>query len=227
MTDEATKRARLRAVRQRLGDEVSPEAGALALYIEFTDALTAAGLSRALGEDFTADLRHAGRAGLAVFRTRGNQEMVVTDLDTGEITRKPDTSAANPTTMVQALLAALASEDSETAAQLARVSAADAESDQAPAPPVIAAASAALRNAVAGDRPGVRSCVARALADDSIYGEILRQLDRWSRGAAVDADVLRHADRASWQHAGFSADDPIVELCLPELGLSALERLQP
>lgn len=223
MTDAATRRQQLNAVRGRLSNNVTAVAGALAAYIEFTDALTAAGLSQALGEDGVPDLlRHAGRAGLLVFETRGSQDLVVTDLDTGETIRKPDTSAANPTTVVQALLAALASGDTETAASLAEVPPEDLQTDQAPAPPVILVVATALQRAAVGDRASVRRLTADPVRDASIYGEMLRQLDRWARGDAVDVDQLRHADTASWLDAGYAADDPIVLLGLPALGLSAL-----
>jgi hypothetical protein len=216
-------REQLRTVLDRLGPKV--EETPLAAYIQFTDALTAAGLSRALGQDCTKLLGLAARAGLVLFGTRGQLRLDVGELHSGRTGSQPDTSATNPTTMVQALYAALASADERSARELAQVPVEAFQSDQAPAPAIITTVAAALQAAVAGDRTAVTRLSSGAAGDEgaATYVEQLRQLRAWADRKSLDLAAVEAADRRSWRVAGRSDGDPLVLLCLPRLGLAALE----
>lgn len=228
----------LRDVRDRLQEEVSPEAGgALVAYLQLQDALTAAGLARGLDEDDDSVrqlLALAGVAAVAVFGA-GPVQMEVDDLAPGDVERQQDTSLTNPTTLLQGLHAALAVRHQEAAERLAALPPERYQSDQAPASELLTTTVRTLQLAARGDRHGVASAASdvaeRSLdatpdEDVTLVAQV-QALAAWAHGEPFDLDIVATAERVSWLAIGRDEDDPLVLLELPALGLAALPWTRP
>lgn len=224
MTDRAEREAELRAVRDRL--TVPAESGAdvaLTSYLRFRDALTAAGLARSLDAD-TAEVRElladAGAAALEVLNAPAGE---LGDLDTGG---RPDTSTANPLTLLYGLYAALAAGDATTASDLAVLPPGRYHTPQAQASELLDATALALQAAARGDRDQTARLAGEALSrsarDRGSYPSQLAALVSWATGKPANLDAVAAAGRAAAAERD-TEGDPVVQLELPVLGLGALE----
>jgi Immunity protein 49 len=212
-------RERLAATRARLADENVERDQAQAFW-SFGDALDAAGLAAAVGEDEDAVrelLRRAAREARDIFALRDTEE--------------PDTSATSPGTLVRALYSAAVAQDEEALEYLARLEPADYHSEQVVAGAVLESFAPVLQRAVTGADLAAH---ARAALEGWGQGDVgqrtwlaqLRALERLGErdrdgfGRAID-DVAE-AERAYARAAERDESDPELALALPVRGLRAL-----
>jgi hypothetical protein len=197
-----------------------PQAQVVA-YSAFGDALDAAGLARALGDEqrMRDRLADAANAGVRVFELVGTHRSSVTTLEEGVEETFVDTSATNPWTLLRALYAALAADEGQAVERLAAIDPAGLPGDQVIVSPQVLDVAQALRDVVRGDAPAAAVC-------NDAYWDV--QLDVLGRLASGDrdglADALERVGQVSdgyWRSAG-EGDMPEALLRLPELGLRAL-----
>jgi hypothetical protein len=234
---EARLARQLEAVLDRLRVEPTEESdGALTAALQFSDALTAAGLARGLGRDgdeVRQMLGPAAVAALGIFAGRGTQISEVGDLETGEVTQFADTSMANPDTLLQGIYAALAGGHDRAAELLSRLEEEEWHSDQVQASDLLDATAHALQRAAAGDREEATKVTRDALrrwdgatdADDRAFLAQLEALRCWGQGEPIEPalEKVARTHRAATSKRGRGRDHPETLLELPVLGLRALD----
>ncbi len=224
-------RERLARTLTRLGEEPSldpqdPNAQAVA-YMDFGDALEAAGFARALGDDdaMRTHLARAARMGAAVFELAGTLEASITAVPSGEEMTFVDTSAANPWTYVRAVYAAAASDEDAAADTLAALDPERLESDQVTVSAPVALVAHTLRARLRDEGEAVDVPADHDGAGDGLWLAQLRALDAIAEkdGNRFAAEIERvvDAEQQSARRRG-EASDPETLLHLPELGLRAL-----
>jgi hypothetical protein len=223
----------LAAARERLADD-SGEDGQAQAFWSFGDALDAAGLAAALGED-EAEVREllgrAAREAVDVFALRGTHVSEIREAP-GGTEEFVDTSATSPGTLVRALHSAAAAGDDDALEQLAGLDPEDYHSEQVVAGTVLESLAAVLQHAAAGGddlAERAREALEGWGEGDAGQRPLLAQLRALERlgegdqdGFEEALDAVAEADGAYQRSAGRNDADAKIALGLPVRGLRAL-----
>jgi hypothetical protein len=228
VSDDDLRRTLLAEAEGRLRDyepRLREDPDQVVAYFAFGDALRAAGLARALGDEsrMRAHLARAAQVAVQVFELTGTAVSSVTTLPGGDEETFVDTSATNPSTLIRALYAALASGDEGAIEALAGIDPEALPDEQVKVSDRLLGVASALTRVARGERD-VGPAAARVPDDGSYWAA---QLDALKRIAAGDGDVepaiaaVAAAEPGHWRASG-DEDSPEALLGLAELSLRAL-----